>query len=287
LRLRQGRCRSLPIGTYLPPPTTGLLWEYLQELFLPAHLAAVAVVPGMALVIRPFGIPEESSQNEGDSGFAAVAGIASLLLYPFVLIVFSFVIQGVLLVRFAVPALAGIAPGIAIATRRLPRVWLMALCLFFLLSSTRTLKHMAGENQTLDRETDALLDVIRRDTGSDPVTFEIHLPYDMVYYAPDLAGRVYVLGSDTPFLEPEEAHTPYFSEGRLPNIWAKRWAERYAALYGTPGVMPWERLKHLPRKFVVVGSDPVSTFRPTLQHYPGFKLRQVERSLYELVADVP
>jgi hypothetical protein len=61
------------------------------------------------------------------------------------------------------------------------------------------------------------------------------------------------------------------------------WAQRYEALYGKPAVMPWEKLKHLSRKFIVVGTDPMVAFQQRLQQYPGFTLRQVKRSLYELV----
>jgi hypothetical protein len=63
---------------------------------------------------------------------------------------------------------------------------------------------------------------------------------------------VYVLGSDTPFLEPEEAHTPYF---------VYRAVERFARLVGSVVVidavaMPVVSLENVPECEVVNWSAP-------------------------------
>jgi hypothetical protein len=279
--------RALPLSTFLPRPSVGLTWEYLKDLLLPVHLAAVAVLPGIAIIGAEVGLRHRDATTETAPRLDRVAGLASLLLYPVVLIVFSFVVQGVLLVRYALPALAGIGPAVGFVSSGLSRVWLAALCAFFLLSGTRTLRIMEEQELYSEQEMGKLLDALRRDTGDAPITFEIHMPHDLAYYAPDLAPRIYYLGGETPFFKSPEIQTPYYSYSPAGTIWCRSWAQRYASIYGQIQVMPWEKLRRLPRRFIVVGTDPIESFDPPIQEYPGFTLRHVERSLYELVENTP
>ena len=221
-------------------------------------------------------------------GWTASPDWPAFFLYPVVLIVFSFVVQGVLLVRYALPALAGIGPAVGFVSSRLSRLWLAALCAFFLLSGTRTLRHMEEQELYSEQEMGKLLDALRRDTGDAPITFEIHMPHDLAYYALDLAPRIYYLGGETPFFKSPEIQTPYYSYSPAGTIWCRSWGRRGdARIYGQIQVMPWEKLRRLPRRFIVVGTDPIESFDPPIQEYPGFTLRHVERSLYELVENTP
>jgi hypothetical protein len=273
--------------SYLPTPSPGLLWSYLTELLLPEHLVAIVVVAALTLLL---GLRESGSEPEATGSAAprtatGVVGLASLLLVPAVLALFSVIVQGALLVRYAVPSLAGLSPGVGALVRRFGRVSLVAAATIFLLSSTRTLKHMAENQRQSEARDAALIDAIRRHTDDAPVTFESHLPYDLSYYAPDIIDRVYILGDDAPSYDVPEVHTPYSSEGAAPLAWARGWAVRYEQLYGSPRVMSWARLQTLPRKFIVVGNAPSDLFAPSGQPYPGFHLQQVELSIYELIAN--
>ena len=257
----------------------------MQVLLLPGYLSGIVVVMGLIVLGATAAIPVEANFEEEGGPLGEVTGLASLLLYPVVMIVFSLTIQGVLSVRYALPALAGIAPAVAVATRRVPRMYLAALCLFFLLSSAMELKHTADAERQTEIETAKLMHVIRRSTGEAPVTFELHMPYALLHYAQDLIPRVHLLGADAPDYTIKEQHTPYYSISRAGIAWQRDWAKRYESLYGPPRVMSWARLKELPRKFVVVGDDPIRQFAPSGQPYPGFQLRHVDRSVYELIPE--
>jgi Dolichyl-phosphate-mannose-protein mannosyltransferase len=276
---------ALLIKTYLPRPGVGLILDYLQVLLLPGYLSAVVAVMGLIVLTAAAGLPAETDGEDEGRPFGDLSGLASLLLMPFVMIAFSVIVQGALFARYALPTLAGIAPAVAVATRRIPRTYLAALCLFFLFSSARELKHNADAQRQTEIETAKLMDVIRRYTGDAPVTFESYMPSVLVYYAQDLKPRVFLLGGDAPEYTVQEDHTPYYSAGWAGLTWQRSWATRYEALYGVPGLMSWERLRNLPRRFVVVGDDPIWQFAPSLQPYPGFRLRHVDRSLYELIPE--
>jgi hypothetical protein len=200
-----------------------------------------------------------------------LAGLTSLLLLPVVLVVFSYTMLPVLVDRYALPALAGIAPVAAFFLARTNRFLLTALCAVLIVLGTRDLSGRAERAREADGRVDALIATLRQQTPDTNVLFESSHDLAVVCrYAPDQAGRCYFLD-----FEPGDLHGVSTLQIVLRDV-----ARRYAAYYGRPGVMPWAEARELRQVFLVPG-DP-RYFR-TRERYPGYGLRPVRGRLHELV----
>lgn len=265
---------AVPSATYLPKPSPTLVWSFGAELLLPAHLAVIVAVASLAFLTETLKLTRAPEGDVNRTGLGDIAGLSSLLLLPVALVAFSYLVQGVLLSKYAMVAVAGLAPGLAMAMIRFPRPWLFALCGFFIVSSSLSLRNTATSYRFREAQEARLIDTIRRHTGGHPVTFESHLPHVLAHYAPDLANRLCFSGRDMPPLDP--LADPVM-------LWSRHWAQRYSVLYRNPGVMSWETLRRLPRKFIVLGADPLNRLNPPTRDCADFEVRHVEDSLYELI----
>ena len=194
---------TLTVDTWVPAPSPGAVWHFAHEILLPAHLSSLLAVASVSLMVRAV----HNAKSPGSTGlreaYSSFVGLSSLVCFPALLVLFSYVVQPALIPRYAIAAVAGLAPGIALVVHTIPRAFLAVLCVFFLLSSSRSLRHMAIDHEVRTQRTIELADVIRRHTADHPVVFESHLPHDFVHYAPDLAERLYFFG-DTSMIRYED-----------------------------------------------------------------------------------
>jgi hypothetical protein len=170
--------------------------------------------------------------------------------------------------------------------RRVSRAALIALCVFFLLVGAQSLRGQAAQYRMADAQRLELIDIIRRNTGSHPVLFETYVVHEIAHYAPDLAPRLFEV-DEGPFAQPPAVIPGGLTERewRTSRAWDVAWTRRYAAMYARPSAVTLEDLRELPTKYLVLGYRPLKDPPLGGQTFFGYKLRHVERNLYELVND--
>lgn len=273
LLLRQRAAMTVP--TWVESAGLGWSFEFLGKLLFPGGLAAVVVVAWLARLMRGELWPARDMRVEGFN-LKALAGLSGLLLLPLVLIAFSFTVQSVLIEKYALPALAGLAPAAAYAMARTTRTWQVLLCAILCLTGIRELHQYTQQRRDHDgRFTAGLIDNLRRNTGDADVIFETqHNLYVVCRYAPDLAGRCY-------FLDYEPGQIGNDSHFR---VFSRDLARRYDAYYPVFGMKKWEELRERPSFYLVptfLGSGKKES--QTAQPYPGFDARFLNSDLYEMV----
>ena len=272
------------VTSWLPPPTLQRISQFGIELMLPVHLAVIPLVVWVSYVAMTFRQKAEASYTAGSS-LMSLTGLSALALTPAFLVGYSYFVP-ILLGQYAIASVAGLAPGIALVLARVSRSGLIALCLFFVLVGARDLRYQAARHQHTDQRKWEVIDTIRRHTGSHPVTWEHFFPHEIAHYAPDLSPRLFYLNKrDFDRVPTINAHFFNDAEWKRARTWGSEWARRFAAVYGYPAVMEFEHLRDLPIKYLIVGRDPIDQQSPSEESYSGFRLRHVERSLYELVND--
>jgi hypothetical protein len=264
-----GQRAALTVPTWVKTAEAVDVGPFLLSVLLPRFLM---VVPAMAFVAwllrgrRPAGA-------RGDP--TAVIGLAALGLFPLLLITFSWTVQSVLVDRYALPATAAIAAAVAVVVAGLSRPWLLALCALLVASGTRHLYDLAQEYQARDRDSDALIAAVRRDTGEGLVVFEQpHHLHVVCRYGPDLASHCFLLD-----FEPGD-----FATVPRSRVFNRDLARRFAAFYGMPGLVSWDRIKSAPQWYLVSegqGFGRGSSVDPN-HWYPGFAPHRLDERLYVL-----
>jgi hypothetical protein len=231
---------AFSIATWVPSATLGRSYDFLATLLLPA---AFAVLPIAACLARTARSADKAIQEDGwlpkgePSGQAALLG---LLLFPVVLILFSFLVQPAEILRYGLPAIAGLAPVAAFALARMPRGLIVACAVFFLVASARELRTLRSHYQTLDEKKRQLIAEIRRLPAESVVVFG--LPLDLLLigrYAPDQAHRCFLL----------EYREDQFPDASAYHLFCRDLARNYQKYYGGPASLPWDALQVLPSFF--------------------------------------
>jgi hypothetical protein len=270
-----GQEAALTVPTWLDPPSVEGVIEFGGDVLFPRYLAGILLVPWLFFLLQARG-PDPRPEPR-PSQAAALAGMSGLVLLPVVLIVFSLAIQPVLLGRYAIPAVAALAPAVGFLVARTSRVWAVGLCLFFVLVGTRTLMTECVNYQDEEQKTQELISAIRNQTGTAPVAFESSHELSVVCrYAPDLADRCY-------FLDFERGQIGLVDNRR---IILRDLSRKVAENYGKPALISWDALRHLPKHYVVLDTDGYQErIARAGELYPGFTPAQIEHHLYELVPE--
>jgi hypothetical protein len=264
---------ALTVTTWADPATPASAVEFLTRLFLlPPFFYPILVIVGWSLLA---GLAARRHRPSDLVRFPARhAGLTSLALLPLVLILFSFLVQPVLVSRYALPAVAGLAPIVAAFAARLGWAGNLGFCVLLAAISTLGLHTEVQEQRRREAHTQELVQAIRTTPTSVPVLFEVaHQLYVICHYEPELAARCY-------FLDFEEGQLKSVSRFRVFN---RDLARRYASFYGQPRLLPWETARTMPGCYLVPDLEEGQKLSPEARHrYPGFVLRQVENGLYKL-----
>jgi hypothetical protein len=262
------------VPTWVSDPTPDMVVTFILVLF-PRYLGAVLGAAWLSQLFPGKG-GRDCLDTESGGRPAVLAGLTGLILLPLILLVFSYAVLPVLVDRYALPAVAGLAPAVAFAVSRTSRFWASALCGFLVLLGTHHMGALRGWYDQRDQQTAELMDALRRHTAGEPVLFESsHELYVVCRYAPDLAPRCYALD---------------FKEGQLGHIDAFRLFLRdavrmYARFYPEPALMTWDVARTLPKLYLVAqGGTHLESDAGPEKRYPGFTPRLIAERLYELVA---
>jgi len=256
---------AITIPTWEPLFSWTRVAEMAEYVLLPGHLAiAFLLIWGVICVRCVF------TARPARPGFEAPAPALLLLtslsvLVP-VLVVVSLVIQPTLTPRYAIPAIAALAPAVAYGLARLPR-WGSGLILAVLVyNSAARLEQNAIEARAQDRQTDAVIGAVRDLPADGPVIFEVpHVLAVVWHYAPDLRSRVVLLD---------------FEIGQVPNptrlrIVARDLARAYGRFYDGPRLIPWDVVRSAPEFYLSPDGRAYSQPPAADTRYPGFTIARV------------
>jgi hypothetical protein len=264
LPLLPGQRAATTVATWVPPVDRDSLLAFATGVaplrFLPLLAAAVvALWPTRRTSPPPW---------RGGPGLLLALG-----LMPLILTGFSLAVQPVLMERYAMPAVAAVAPLTALAGARLPRAVLAGICAVLLALGTWYLQAQAGAAVATDRRMEELAAVIRARTGDDPVAFQhTHELYPLCRYAPDLAGRCVCLD-----FEPGQV-----GETTTFRLFNRDLHRRYVAYYGRPGLIAWDDYRARPRRYLVPAFDKLDQADGSETLYPGFVVQHLAKELYQL-----
>jgi uncharacterized membrane protein len=245
---------------------------FVQSLLNPVFL--VLLIVWFVHLLRASTTRKESQAN-GDP-VTALAGLTGLCFLPIVLILFSYAVQPVLAERYGLPALAALAPAVAYLASRVSRRWVLVFLAACIALSTVKLRLDTLAYSERDRATDRLVDAIRDYGPENPIGFEyLNLLYMVCHYAPDLAERCYYLD----FEVGQVGYTPVI------RVFTRDLCRNYARYYERPALLPWEKAKRLPLRFLVHNTplDGPGDISGWTDQYPGFVPRRIDEDLYELV----
>jgi hypothetical protein len=265
LPLLLGQRAAISVPTWIQRPTLSTVVQTGTWLLLPASLSAVLL---LAWLSKLFGAGPQSAEEAGrpPASSRALAGLTGLILLPAVLLVVSYTVQPVFLDRYALPAVAALAPAVAFVTARMGRVWVLAVAAYFALVSTHQLTSLAAEARARDRRTEQLIATIRDHRGDKPVICEQHLAqYVLYHYAPDLADSCFMIDHELGQAE---------CDGQ-PYVFARDLCRRYEEFYHAPKLLKWESLCSRSQPCLLVVGVPWDAGKKPAQvrSYPGLVAR--------------
>lgn len=264
---------AMTVPTWIEPAGMSWSYEFMIRLVFPSGLAAVAVLAWLARLV-PWGQGVIPTKRES-SNLSAQAGLTGLLLVPAVLVALSYVMQPVLQERYALPTVAGLAPVAACLLASMARPWQVVLCAVLCSNGVRAHQWYTERQRDHDeRRTAGLIDDLRRKTGAEDLIFEkVTQLYVVCRYAPDLAGRCYLLDFESGQLDK-------VAQSRL---FTRDLARRYEASYGMPRLKSWDTVRNQPHFYLVPDIGDGYPDKRAQEPYPGFVTRAVARELYEAV----
>ena len=269
-----GQRGSLTVPTWMPDPTWQSTLGFLHGLFLFPILALTIVAAG-----RYFSSdagPRFRIGLESVSGrLRPLAGPTGLLALPAVLIALSYAAQPAMMGRYALPAIAAVAPVAALMARGIDRPRWSVVCVVLLLLGSCNLAGVRQYMQTRDADWDQLAAWLASDHPHVPVLFELRDDlYPMCQIAPSLAGEFYF--HDFPDAAPGWQTRRFTVERDV--------ARNHHRLYGWPQLLTPDDLNRLGRIYYVASRpDPARV----TQQFPGFNVRRVRDNVFELSALEP
>jgi hypothetical protein len=267
---------AFTVPTWVRSPTLSTIAELGTWILLPASFAAVLLAAWLSTLLQKLVPPKGHPPATGEE-VTAMAGLTGLVFMPAFLILFSFAVQPVWVERYALSAVAGLAPAVAFLVARIVRVGVLGLIVFFLVVSTQQLRNQTVEAREQDQRTDALIATLRQPDGGGPIICEhLSAQYVLHHYAPDLA----------PFFVD---HEPGQTDCRQNEYFFSRdLCRNYQAHYTVPKTIPWEALPNMSPRYRLIAGVPWSRSKVTfLRHYPAFEMHELEHGLYQLVAAEP
>lgn len=265
LLLQQRSAYTLP--TWVPPPTAALTIDFVAKLLLPLPVVALLLAAGFARLLRRDRPQHPSLGNP--MALAVQAGLLSLALLPLVLIAFAYLVQPVLVDRYGLPAVAALAPVVALASANLGRICHIALCGALIILGGREMGKCAAQYRQRDAAIDAYVNLIDTLNSDDPVVFEnANNLFTIHRYAPKTAARCFLLDID---------------KGDAPAIVARDLVRQYVRLHPTPAMIPWSQVQTLSRFYLVTASRRDQDV-PLTSSYPSFSTRPIWGQLFEMSA---
>ena len=304
-----GQRGSLTVPTWMPDPTWQSTLGFLHGLFLFPILALMIVAAGryfssgaefppesMPLPARKHTNPKRKRGRQVLSSLALrvgvrcvkldgeryisgrlrpLAGLTGLLALPAVLIALSYAAQPAMMGRYALPAIAAVAPVAALMARGIDRPRWSVVCVVLLLLGSCNLAGVRQYMQTRDADWDQLAAWLASDHPHVPVLFELRDDlYPMCQIAPSLAGEFYF--HDFPDAAPGWQTRRFTVERDV--------ARNHHRLYGWPQLLTPDDLNRLGRIYYVASRpDPARV----TQQFPGFNVRRVRDNVFELSALEP
>jgi hypothetical protein len=162
-----GQRATFGYATFILPATLSNLYQFLMQVFPVLTFVTVVVAYFGTLVLTQGGSVAESRKDD----VRPLAGLASLVFFPAIIIAVSLLVQPVELPRYAMPVVASLGPLLAPILDRCVRTFLVCALLVLLALSTGNLMGKAendrGQKAQLDAELRALAP-----RGSVPVLFK-------------------------------------------------------------------------------------------------------------------
>jgi hypothetical protein len=236
-----------------------------EFVLLPRYLAAVFLLMfGVLCVQRVF--TTRPARARPDLPAPALLLLASLSLLVPLIVVVSLVVQPTLTPRYAVPAVAALAPAVAYGLARLPR-WGSALILAALVvHSTLGLRREANQARWQDQQTDALVEAVRELPADGQVVFEVtHVLQVAWHYAPDIRSRMVLLDFET---------------GQLPTpgpirVVSRDLARVFLRFYDGPRRVSWDELRSAPEFYLAPDARAYAQPPTADTRYPGFTITRL------------
>ena len=264
-----GQRASLSVPTWMPDPTWQSTLGFLHDVFLFPILALVIVAAGRYFSSGA-GLRSKSRSESISGRLRPLAGLTGLLLLPAVLIALSYAAQPAMMGRYALPAIAAVAPIVALVARGIDRVRWSVVCLVLLLLGSYNLAGVRQYMQTRDADWDRLAAWLASDHPQEPVLFELRDDlYPMCQIAPSLAAGFYF--HDFPDAAPGWQSRRATVERDV--------ARNHHRQYGWPQLLTPDDLHRLERIYYVASRpDPDRV----TQQFPGFNVRHVQDNVFEL-----
>jgi len=256
-------------------------WEAAFSWFTVASTVRFVLLPGyLGILIVLMGIGAgvgllrarrlDARLDDPAPALVLLAGLGALI--P-LLILESLIVQPTLTSRYFIPAVAALAPAIALGLAWLPRWACAILFMVFVGLSTHGLRQNAREARAQDERTAAIMREIRTVPSGERVMFEVpHVVAVVWHYAPDLRDRIALMDFET-------GQVPHPSPLRIAT---RDLARAYARFYDGPRQVPWIEIAagsafYLMRDFrawAPTGPAPTPSTR-----YPGFIITAVGRDI--------
>lgn len=264
-----GQRSALTVATWIDPPSWYSSQSFLRSLLVPDNVAVLILLLWLANLFGPRRALAEWRESQGD--LTLLAGLTGLLLLPLALIVMSYILQPVLVPRYALPAVAALAPAAAFALSRKARGWIVLACVWFVLLNMVSLRELLGQAHKQDNVTAQLAETIRRQTEGDLVAFESSHPLWVLYrYAPDVRNRCFFMN-----FEPQDLSGAHHSVG----LFMRDITRRCAQHYHWPALVSLQSLRARPRFYVVVDTGKWIWLEDA---FPDFSVRPLTNNLVAL-----
>jgi hypothetical protein len=256
---------AVAIPTWEPAFTWARAAEMGETVLLPGFIGIVFLAIWGVLCVQRVFTPRVLRPDMGPPATPLLLLTSLSLLVPLIVLL-SLLFQPTLTHRYAIPAVAALAPAVAYGVMRLPRWGCAVILAVLLVSTTYGLRRNAIQARWEDQQTDAVANAIRELPADRQVVFEVaHVIAVVWHYSPDLRSRVALLDFET---------------GQVPNATRLRMVSRdlariYNRFYAWPPLVSWEALRSSPEFYF--SPDVRAYLQPIAaeMRYPGFTITPV------------
>jgi hypothetical protein len=241
----------------------------------PGFLAAVVVGAGLSPSFLAIYHPARFAAGPcGDP--VTLAGLSGLVVQPLVILLLCLYSKLFLQARYALPAVACVAPAVGAVLARAPDLGVIAVCALLLMSSAYSLRGLARYYRYRDQRNRNLISAIREHTAGDTVVFEsVHDLYVVCHYAPDLAIRCFALDFEPGQLD--HLGDPF-------RVWSLYHAKLFSYYYKYPKTLDLESARNLVKKYIIILDPDNARAKYGLNtRYPGYRLELATGDIYELI----
>ncbi len=257
---------AVTIKTWEPEFSWSRAADTAGYVLVPEYLAAVFLLIWGVLCVRWMLTGGRAATPPAAAPPSALILLTTLSVLVPALVVLSLLIQPALTPRYAIAAIAALAPAVAWGVARLPRWGAVVIMAALIVTSTNVLRRHANQARWQDQQTDAMITVLRELPGNDPVVFEVAHGLDVMWrYAPDLRSRLVLLDF-------EIDDVPHPSPMR---IVSRDLARAYRRFFDGPRQATWQEVRSW-SSFYVVPDPRAYSVRPGADNrYTGFTVTAV------------